>query len=152
MPESIRAKRKAANMAAHARKKMPVILSPDYQYQAMALTHQRSLSSNMADPVRRSTRIQVPTGTARDATPLSGEFGLLLFRMPCHFLQWRRSQMRRRKQLIFHSHFGMDCRGPASNQEPQTFNIPHLIHSLSPLLERGGLLTRETPLEIAARL
>ena len=38
MPESIKAKRKATNMAAHRISiQMRAILSPDYQYQAMAL-------------------------------------------------------------------------------------------------------------------
>ena len=70
MPESIKAKRRATNMAAHARKKMRAILSPNYQYQAMALTYRKPLTSHMAQTVRRSTRTSVPTAAARDATPL----------------------------------------------------------------------------------
>ena len=46
IPQAIRAKRKTANMAAHARKKMRVIISPDYQYKAMALIYKRPLTSN----------------------------------------------------------------------------------------------------------
>ena len=61
-------------MAAHARKKMRAILSPDYQYQAMALTYRRPLPSHMAETVRQSPRTSLPArrrfAAMPDAIPL----------------------------------------------------------------------------------
>ena len=55
-------------MAAHAQKKMRAIILPNYQYQAMALTFKRPLTSNTADPIRQSTQTPLPTAAIWEAT------------------------------------------------------------------------------------
>ena len=53
-------------MSAQSRKKLRSQISLDYKYQTMAITYHRP--AHMAVASRKSTRVSVPTGAAREAT------------------------------------------------------------------------------------
>ena len=152
MPEAIKAKRRATNMAAHARKKMCAKLSQDYQYQAMALTYRRPLPSHMAETVGRSTRTSVPTAAARDATPPARRvrFAAVPDAIPLPAVTEGSDEEAEIAHLLQSFRHGL----PRSNLEPGTTDLQHPPSHMFPIPPLGewGPHRRETPLQIAARL
>ena len=152
MPELIKAKRRATNMAAHARKNMRAVPSPNYQYEAMALTYHRPQLSHMAETVRRSTRTLVPTAAARDATPPMRKvrFAVVPDAIPLLAMTEGLDEEAETTHLPQSFRHGL----PRSSLEPCTTNLQYPPSHLfpEPLLGEGGPHTWETPLRIAARL
>ena len=152
MPEAIRVKRQTQNMAAHARKKMRAIISPDDQYQAMALTYMRPMTSNMADPVRRSTLTHEPTAGVREAAAPRRRVQFA----PATDFVTTLDAPNDSDTDVEEAHLPQSFRHglPRSSLEPRTNNLLYPPSHLfpDPPLGEGEPLTRKTPLQVAARL
>ena len=118
----------------------------------MALTYKRPLTYNMADPVRRSTQTPVPTAAVREAAAPRQRVQFA----PATDFVTTLDAPNDSDTDVEAAHLPQSFRHglPRSSLEPGTTNLlyppSHLF--LDPPLGEGEPQTRETPLQVAARL
>ena len=121
IPEAIQ-KRRANGMSPQARKKLRSQISPDYKYQTMAITYHRPVPAAAAS--RKSTRIPIPTESARDAIHTPHKVRVSPVAAPVHSPTQQESD-EDEDEVAGASHLPQNFRQalPTSSLEPGTTNL-----------------------------
>ena len=139
-------------MSAKARKKLRSQISPDYQYQTIALTYFRPTHAAVANC--RSTCVSIPTTVAKEATPTVRRVRFSPATVPSNTQQEEEEEEGDDIAEIAHLPQTFHHALPTSSLEPSTTNLhfpPNHTFPV-PLCVGGGGVQGQTPLQVAARL